>query len=352
MQIYKKCFTFVLVLLMVFVLLNALIWKNFTENMLSSTNYQGGDLARMGYIHRSMDLRKNICDLSVRHLELSEYTGQKIDVLTMGDSFSNIGGGGRNRYYQDYIATINNTTVLNLAPYKEIDNISVLSIYANNGYLDKIKPKYIILECVERMCIKTLAHAADFTAAITVTEMDKQKKVEYNNKLPEVSLINQGNFKFLLYSLLYNFSDHAFLSKVCIKDLSRPLFSVKNAKKLVFLRDDISNIPLTTTKSVTVLNDNINALSDKLRAKGIKLYFMPCVDKYDLYSGYIIHNQYPASTFFEQLRKLPKRYEFIDTKAILAEELKKGEKDVFYADDTHWSWKASERIFKGIVFHH
>jgi hypothetical protein len=350
MQSYKKFYISVVLLLLAFVLVNALIWKTVTENMLSGKNYQGGDLARMGYIHGSKDLRKNVCDLPVRHLELSEYSGQKIDVLAMGDSFSNGGGGGRNRYYQDYIATINNCTVLNLVPFKEIDSISALSIYANNGYLDKIKPKYIIIESSEKICIENLAHAVDFALATPITEMDKQKRMEYNQTLPEVSFINEGNFKFLFYTVLYNFSDHAFLSKVYVKELTRPFFSAKNANKLVFLRDDIRKIPLATEKWVKVLNDNINTLADKLRAKGIKLYFMPCVDKYDLYSDYIVNNQYPKSTLFGQLRELPKRYEFIDTKAILAEELKKGEKDIFYADDTHWSWKASQKIFETVRF--
>ena len=63
---------------------------------------------------------------------------------------------------------------------------------------------------------------------------------------------------------------------------------------------------------------------------------MPCVDKYNLYSDYVVNNPYPRSIFFEKLRMLPKKYFFIDTKAILAAKLCKGEKDVFYADETHW----------------
>ena len=59
MQSYKKFFFSVAVLLLVFVVFNAFIWKMFTENLLSGKNYHGGDLARMGYIHGSKDLRKN-----------------------------------------------------------------------------------------------------------------------------------------------------------------------------------------------------------------------------------------------------------------------------------------------------
>ena len=98
------------------------------------------------------------------------------------------------------------------------------------------------------------------------------------------------------------------------------------------------------------MNDNLNLLSKKFKEKGIIFYFMPAVDKYDLYSKYIIDNNYPESTFFEKLRPLKKDYRFIDTKTILLKELQKGEKDVFYSDDTHWSYKASEAIFKKIKF--
>ena len=341
-------FTFLMAL---FVMVNYAIWNLWTENLITFTHYDGGDLARMGYILDSKMYRHNSLDLPHRHISMKNYTGQKIDVVTLGDSFSFGGGGGRNGYYQDYIASINNCTVLNLEPYRSVDNISVLSMYANNGYLEKIKPKYVILEVSEKMCIEKLAHAVDFNAMISFDDLAKQKKINYNDKLPEVGFINEGNLKFLLYRFLYYLSDHAFLSKVYTKDLSYPFFSVKSANKLVFFRDDIKHIPLASTQSVELLNDNLNTLADKLQANGIKLYFMPCVDKYNLYRDYLKHNSYPESTLFERLRKLRKRYEFIDTKAILAGELKRGEKDVFYADDTHWSWKASQKIFETVRFH-
>jgi hypothetical protein len=43
---------------------------------------------------------------------------------------------------------------------------------------------------------------------------------------------------------------------------------------------------------------------------------------------------------------------WIDTKTLLREELERGEKDIFYADDTHSSWKASVKIVDNIEFSH
>jgi hypothetical protein len=93
------------------------------------------------------------------------------------------------------------------------------------------------------------------------------------------------------------------------------------------------------------LNDNLNRLADRLAPKGIQLVFMPVVDKYDLYYEHILDNLYPRNQFFNLLRPLPKRYRFIDTKAILADGVRMGDKDIFYVDDTHWTWKASSKIF-------
>jgi hypothetical protein len=46
------------------------------------------------------------------------------------------------------------------------------------------------------------------------------------------------------------------------------------------------------------------------------------------------------------MRKLPKRYRYIDTKAILLPELERGEKDIYFMDDSHWSPKAAKKIFE------
>ena len=75
---------------------------------------------------------------------------------------------------------------------------------------------------------------------------------------------------------------------------------------------------------------------------------MPSVDKYNLYSKYIQNNQYQQSRFFEILRPLKKEYNFIDTKMILTRMLDNNITDVYYSDDTHWSYKASKEIFNRV----
>lgn len=107
---------------------------------------------------------------------------------------------------------------------------------------------------------------------------------------------------------------------------------------------------LPATSDVVRINDNLNKLSDLLAEDGVRLLFVPFPDKYTLYAPWLEHKSFPESAFFEQLRPLSKRYQFVDTKALLREELERGELDIYYADDTHSSWKASQTIFGKLRF--
>jgi hypothetical protein len=351
MSEYKKyTFRFVAFLLF-FIAANAVIWKCWTEKILSA-EYKGGDLARMGYLPDSKLLRQNFDDLPLRHIEDTEYQGQPIRVVTIGDSFSNGGGGGKNRYFQDYIASVNHANVLNIEPYQSQNILELVVTLLQNGYLEKVRPKYLVFSASEKFCVEKYALGIDFSNKANSNRIGSLQRMGYNSTAtgPGVTFMNEGNVKFLLNTFLYHFSDRAFFSKTFTRELSVPLFTAKDPRKLLFYRDDIKKIALSTPRTVSLLNDNLNTVADMLREKGIKFYFMPCVDKYNLYSSFIVNNPYPPSTFFEELRKLPKRYTLIDTKALLLKELKKGEKDIFYPDDTHWSWKASEKIFNMVRF--
>jgi lysophospholipase L1-like esterase len=131
-------------------------------------------------------------------------------------------------------------------------------------------------------------------------------------------------------------------------DLSTSLFSVPRDKRLLFFHQDLEMISRSNAASVAAVNQNMNTLARKLRQKGIALYFLPAPNKYTVYYDHFVDRTLPPSLFFELLRTLPKEYTFIDTKKLLVEEVNKGEKDVYYSDDTHWSWKAAKKIAENI----
>lgn len=347
---FKNLSRIFMVALLLFIGGHYLIWKNVTEVFLTS-KWDGGDLSRMGYILGSKLYRKNHDTLPRRHLELEgDNTFRKVDVFTYGDSFSAGGGGGENRFYQDYIATINAMDVGNFRPFAAVNFLSALAALDNNGYFDRIKPRYVVLSSSEKLCMERFAVPVDFGLNIPLEKLLPYKRNYYTSGQPDVKFINTGNLNYLKFKFLYHFSPNAFFSNTYQAKLSRDFFSVRNSNVLLFYKNDIKSIKYATDDNVRTLNDNMNRMADILARKGIRFYFMPCVDKYDLYSDYIVNNRFPRSPFFEKLRTLPKRYVFIDTKEVLSRELQRGEKDVFLPDDSHWNWVAARTIFSQYRF--
>ncbi len=334
---------------------NLLVWHLATKSIL--THRDGvvtGDLARLGYLPALDHPRRNSNDLPRRHWELADYPGAPVDVITLGDSFSQGGGGGPNRFYQDYLASLQDLSVLNLprlpGRYSMLEQLVIL---ANSGYLDLFRPRVVLLEVVERSCYK-MAGPVDFNLTLPLEEI----VVGYRERsappdddedaiaLPQVGFMNTGNLKWLRNAILYRFSPNAFGSKTYKVPLERPLFSVGDGRTLLFLAKDLSKLTKHDEPTVASLAANLNGLAALLRARGIALAFMPAIDKYNLYRPYIEGAAFGESRFFELLREQPLDFRLIDTKKILAPLLAAGEKDIYYSDDTHWSWKASEAIFR------
>ena len=331
------------------VLFHLIIWLCFTQELLQASNH-GGDLSRVGYIAGVSYKNKPGYSLPKKHIENYQYQQGPIDMITLGDSFSN-GCGKNDPYYQDWIASLHDMNVLNIQALPQMNYLETIETLLRSGYLDLVRPKHILIQIIERNVIEQFASQANLSPTVSLdTILKYYQHITYENNPPQINFINVGNLKFVLYSFLRQFKDNAFFSKVYEKQLSRSLFTVKKSKSLIFMYEDFANISASTAQNVTQVNHNLNQLAGQLRGKGIQLHFMPVVDKYNLYSSEILNNDKPQSTFFETLRKMKKEYHLIDTKEILGKEIQRGEKDIYYADDTHWSGKAPKVIFKNTSF--
>ncbi len=309
-----------------------------------------GDLVRQCYQVDSIDLKQEQNKLQKLHFEASSYHGQKIDVLTIGDSFSNGGAAGLNPYYQDYIATQNNYNVLNIRALNLSDgNVpNTLLALEQSGVLDEIQPKIVLLSIGSRAFVRRFSNSLTWKKKINKKDIyDEMKKMHPRDlaaqQLKNVSIVNTANFKLPFYSLSYRFKPC--IKSVCKFELQDSMFSVKADKTILIYKQTLKDLHMNTQENISKANDNLNHLATLLQAKGIKLYFMPAVSKYDLYYDYIRENKYPKDKLFSILESLDKKYTLINTKKILSPLLKSGEKDIFYADDTHWSYKASKEIF-------
>jgi hypothetical protein len=341
-------FAFVAVLA-VFLAVNFAVWKGFTARMLNAGEYWTPDLVRLGYVTGSTLKRRPESTLRRRHLSTAEYAGQPVDVVTIGDSFSNMAGNGPDPLYQDWVATLHDRSVLNVTRMPGLDELDTLIVLANSGYLGKVRPRAVILQCAERHAIEKLGRAVNFDRTLPLSTIEEHlKQPEDFKQPPRVNFINTSNFKFLANTVLYQFSPNAFFSQVYMTDLSASLFSAPRDKRLLFFHQDLETISRSNAETVAAVNHNMNTLAMNLKQKGMTLYFLPAPNKYTVYYGHFVDRSLPPSTFFELLRRLPKEYRFIDTKKLLVEEVNKGEKDVYYSDDTHWSWKAAKKIAENL----
>lgn len=343
-----------------FVLYNFIVWHLFTEQILTRKDGMvSGDLTRMGYIPHLIQPRvEHEIDLPKRHIRIEDYNYEPVDMITIGDSFSQGMGFGYNPFYQDYFASGLGLEVLNLMQHDKTRNyMETAVLLANSGFLEKSGAKYLLIESAVRKIVDRHTGNVNYDLSFPLDELDayygigQKREIPDLDALPSVSFINNGNFKYLAFKVLYHFSDRAFISRTHKVELSEDLFTVGNGRELLFLHKSVRSMQRHhTPDNLKAVNDNLNQLAEFLEKEhGVKLVFMPAPTKYDLYSSFIVDNPYGTDPFFDIMRSFKdKKYLFVDTKAILLKELEKGEKDVYFCDDTHWTHKAPAAITKAL----
>lgn len=308
------------------------------------SNYEisGGDLNRIGKISIEKDYRKIFekeFNKTIRYKKPQQLDLRKennFDVVTIGDSFSL-----QKKYgYQNKMAELENLKILSISDYNGDNPIEALNLIVNGNLFDKVKTKYVILESVERS-FAMRAMNINKDNIIDIEDLRNIKtyddNIKYETKKKEITLeIFQDRMKYFVYNLLYNFDEKAFMSKVYKVKLTKKLFSTKK-NELLFFEEDINNLKYSSKENIVKLNKELNLLSKKLEKKGIKLIVLPGPDKYDMYYDYIENNKLPKNNFFEYINEMQKKYIYIDSKEILLKHIAAGEKDIYFADDTHWS---------------
>lgn len=185
---------------------------------------------------------------------------------------------------------------------------------------------------------------AIFAADSAVSDLPKAAQASFtaDGMRNQMSAAMNNNFKWLQHTLNHRVGADRYSARVQQWQLSQPLFSGPYGDTLLFhLGDYKSNRRNREDTGIIRMHDNLNRLADLLAQDGVRLYFMPTPNKLTVYQDYLVQTIETRSTFFPRLRKLEgKRYTFIDSEKVLSELVKKGEKDVFFIDDTHWSNKA------------
>jgi len=352
LSIFKRYTAYFLLALSLFLAFHLSVWFGFNSKIFDSAPAYVGDLARLGYQIDSIQARELSNTLPLQHIGVETWKDQPIDILSIGDSFANGMAGGKNPYFQDYLASEGGLSVLNIQNIRqEYSYIETILILLNSGWLRKHRPSSILIETVQREMQGRFERPMNWDLSMALSEVEKNL---FNRGwapfVPPLSPINTANYKLPLFNMLYAFSPSAFRkSKVYKLALKEPLFDAEASSTLLLYKTDVEWLSHPNKQNMQRINNNFNRLAELLEKEDIRLYVMPAVDKYDLYEPYIKENPYQKNIFFDLLRPLDKSYRLIDTKAILAPLLTKGVKDVFYADDTHWSYKASHAISEALL---
>ncbi len=340
-----------------FVLLHALTWQFAVRQLLQREDgIVTGNLARLGYISDLVHPRRTQVTLPQRHLEAGDLQDQRIDLLTIGDSFSNGGAGGPDPWYQDFIASRWDWKVLNLRGFPGLRNdMDLVRALLRAGLLQEWGVRYVLLESTQRKIASRYAdtpspHELPSRAALIAHyRFGKPRPTQDPVALPDVAWINDGNIKYWWNRIMYHLDDCAFISKTCRTRLRTRRFSIGDGKDLLFYRGALHAVPRNNADAVQRMNSRLEALADELDRQGIGLIVMPVVTKYELYRPDIADGDYPPDPLFPHWRRLPHRFVLVDTQAILRRAIEAGEVDTFYTDDMHWTPKASRHVTEALA---
>lgn len=315
-----------------------------------------GDLLRVGYIIDNLNynyatvFKHEISEKKTYTPNLSDLNLGEIntfDVLNVGDSFSAQGAFS----YQNYLSAIGGLKILNFDKF--ISDNPIKSVYSilKGDFLNKVKVNYIILESVERGFILR-SQLLDTSATMNIDSIIKGYKKNMLQKEKEkvdYLFFSKAILTFPLINILYNINEKPLNAETYVVKTTKQLFSVDRSS-LLFSSEDLERVKMyNKLEYFNKLNEDLNILAERLKEKDIKLIVLSCPDKYTLYYNYIVNKvPYPKPIFFDIMRKLPKKYLYVDAKQIFEKEILRS-KDIYFYDDTHWSPKGAKIVAKEIA---
>lgn len=339
-----------------FFLANAFLWNLEVKNEFSE-HHGHGDLQRLGNLPYVASITEPI-SYEKTHTEFSDYlaSGEQgtFDILTIGDSFSNGAGGN---YYQDELESYYHASVLNV-PHYDYQGLEILHMLDTFGYLDRIQPKVIIIESVERnvqsrygvpQAKSPSQSKAGFRSTMLRKPSAEAESLKQGSFLPGIMV--KANLQYLETKFRPQPSSYRLSKSTDFVRLTSSAFTAENREDmLIFFHDDMEyqRNPINTD----AVNNHMNQAAKAMQQKGILLIFLVCPDKFDVYYPQLSapdKARWPENPFFDEMNIKQKEYIFIDSRKLLREAVASGEKDVYWSDDMHWSWKASKIVCAEIM---
>jgi hypothetical protein len=297
-----------------------------------------GDLGRLAFIIIGEEYGQRIeqNELKERFFsnvrETEDLKAIHVNVLTIGDSFSQQDHAGYQNYmFQEGLTVINTRRELYDNPIQYAWNL------LDAGIVDSTNIDVMVVEVGER----------DFSLRIDNFRIDKVEVGEPD--LPDdggeenVFDIRQWSLLRTRDFLMYRYAGR---NPVYNVELDRDFFDSNEPRKLYFYCADVLNGMSIEASICPKIKEVFDLLNAKAHEQGIGFILMVPVDKYDLYQDYIVNNPYdhPKRINEEVRNLLGDRPEVMLCKFYLQPLLERGEKDVFLFNNSHWSWKGSKVV--------
>ncbi|KAA6347706.1 hypothetical protein EZS27_004796, partial [termite gut metagenome] len=205
----------------------------------------------------------------------------------------------------------------------------------NSGFFTLFSPKIVIVESAERDFVNRLL-SLNFSTKYSIDEILKQYRK--NTIINDKKDLLYETINYLRICLNYN-------NPVRKVKLNQPLFSVYN-DDLYFYKGDLSRT--NTNDDLNIIYKTIDFMNQQFSSKGIQFIYIVAVDKYNVYTPFISKNPYPINKQLDYFNFGDSLY-IINTKLLLQPLVKNGIKDVYFANDTHWSYIASKALAEKLI---
>ncbi len=309
-----------------------------------------GDLERLGKfaiaggteydsLMRRIPVNEN---LNIRYT-LGDTTVRIGRVAAIGDSFSQRGAEG----YQNFLAhrigePVVNLTMSHCADDQYRPEESAIKLL-DAGFFDTLRIRTLIIECVGRNLV-TVQSALDCSGKsnpLTGKDMEWWRQtIGFHPETEDKDILGWIDTRNMNQTRDYLFlSLGASKSRVCHATLREPLFAI-GGSELFFLQSDLRS-PCMNAGNRALVTSKIDSLRKRFARKGIDVLYLVAADKYETYAPYIAENTYPPVRTCENLGE---HDGVVNSLFPLRRALERGERDLFLAGDTHWSYKGASVV--------
>lgn len=300
--------------------------------------YMVGDLGVLGKIGFDREYENSFRANPFPEYPVMQYQpGDSLaDVVTVGDSFSQQGYIGYQNFLSHKIGKVSNLPI----DREKITSAQAAFNLVNSGFFDNFpNVRYVVVESVERELVRFWSQVdragKDTVLPLSAAFAESGKPDDPRNVMGKC--FRQG-IDWLKITI------GADENPVKRLRLDRECFTIPGKESMLyFYHDDLTDVVYDDSQ-VEDVADKLADLHARYQAKGIKMLFLLAPDKYEIYQHYAVDNPFPPKMVGAQLAGLDTLGFVVNPIPEMLRRIDDGEKDMYMANDSHWSYKSSRLV--------